>query len=106
MFKAILLLIIPLFFSFSGVTAEMILSPEFIEQLRASGKKERAELNKYGWSVSVGAKDEFTDKATIFIRPENVAGAEQISVSASKIAASAVEMDRLIARYTISHGDK
>ncbi len=33
---------------------------------------------------------------------ENVAGAEQISISASKIATSATEMDRLIARYTIS----
>jgi len=37
---------------------------------------------------------------------ENVAGAEQISISASKIATSATEMDRLIARYTISQGKK
>ncbi|MEW6981105.1 methyl-accepting chemotaxis protein [Colwelliaceae bacterium 6471] len=35
---------------------------------------------------------------------ENVAGAEQISISASKIADSATKMDRLIERYTISQG--
>jgi methyl-accepting chemotaxis protein len=33
---------------------------------------------------------------------ENVGGAEQISISASNIATSATEMNRLIARYTIS----
>ena len=37
---------------------------------------------------------------------ENVAGAEQISISASEIAASATEMDRLITRYTISQETK
>ncbi|WP_273050463.1 methyl-accepting chemotaxis protein [Pseudoalteromonas sp.] len=37
---------------------------------------------------------------------ENVSGAENISISASKVAASATEMDRLIARYTISKNTK
>jgi len=37
---------------------------------------------------------------------ENVAGAAQISISASEIAASATEMDRLITRYTISQETK